>query len=577
MANYATLLATIAANIYTNGNNEVTAAMVKSACDQMVASLGAGYQFMGVATPSTNPGTPDQRAFYIAAPGIYPNFNANIETGAIGIFKYDSSWSVESIPVNIRTETITLQTSISGKYVNQYGALGEFSGGRISAPVYIKAGFKITFDARGNEAVAFISKTNASGSTYTPAVVGTGPSTGASDQTATYEVQQSGYFAFSSLAALGDITLEQFENIFDEIDNIETEIGLTETETKTLSVQRSGSYINAGGSIWSFSGGRVSFPIWLDAGTKLTYTASANENVSMISKTDASGNNYDPVVIGVGPTSGSTLQDAVYEVQQSGYFAFSSLGGGLGTLIAEVYVSGIWRAIYDLSDQLASIETQDAFGSQNILAAFDNIVCIGDSLTYSQVYTGASTTRQARRTYPAILGSLCDNTAQLLATPGATAKSCWYEYGDDIVAKTNAVAIVYLGTNAGLTNTVDTDAAGDDPTQWTDNNTGCYCRIVQKLKSLGYKVMLLRCWATSGSGSSDLDNTNAAITSIGYRFNCAVMDVPVNKDYQYHYYPDLSGRNNVHYNDLGYAWFASQLLNAICKLPTDQMKYLIPS
>ena len=40
MANYANLLATIAANIYTNGNNEVTAQMVKDAVDDIVDKMG---------------------------------------------------------------------------------------------------------------------------------------------------------------------------------------------------------------------------------------------------------------------------------------------------------------------------------------------------------------------------------------------------------------------------------------------------------------------------------------------------------------------------------------------------------
>lgn len=75
MANYSNLLATIAANIYTNHNNEVTASMVKTAVDQMVASLGDGYQFAGVATPATDPGTPDEQVFYIASEaGTYTDF-----------------------------------------------------------------------------------------------------------------------------------------------------------------------------------------------------------------------------------------------------------------------------------------------------------------------------------------------------------------------------------------------------------------------------------------------------------------------------------------------------------------------
>lgn len=95
MANYANLLATIAANIYTNNNNEVTAAMVKTAVDSMVASLGAGYQFMGMATPATNPGTPDYRCFWIATnPGTYTYMGGQVVTeGEIAFIKYDTAWS----------------------------------------------------------------------------------------------------------------------------------------------------------------------------------------------------------------------------------------------------------------------------------------------------------------------------------------------------------------------------------------------------------------------------------------------------------------------------------------------------
>lgn len=101
MADYANLLATIAANIYTNNNNEVTAAMVKTTVDAMVASLGAGYQFMGIATPSTNPGTPDYKGFYLATqPGTYANFGGTlIAPGDLGVFIYGSSWTYKVLPV----------------------------------------------------------------------------------------------------------------------------------------------------------------------------------------------------------------------------------------------------------------------------------------------------------------------------------------------------------------------------------------------------------------------------------------------------------------------------------------------
>ena len=75
MANYSNLLATIAANVYTNGNNEVTAAMVKAALDAVVAALAAGFLPKGVATPATDPQSPDEKVQYLATtPGTYTNF-----------------------------------------------------------------------------------------------------------------------------------------------------------------------------------------------------------------------------------------------------------------------------------------------------------------------------------------------------------------------------------------------------------------------------------------------------------------------------------------------------------------------
>ncbi len=68
MANFATLKAAIAAAIKQNGNNEITGNLLQQQLLAMVDSLGvAGFQFKGVATPETNPGTPDQNVFYLAA------------------------------------------------------------------------------------------------------------------------------------------------------------------------------------------------------------------------------------------------------------------------------------------------------------------------------------------------------------------------------------------------------------------------------------------------------------------------------------------------------------------------------
>lgn len=100
MANYSNLKSAIDTNIKTNGNEEITGAILNSVLNSMVTSLGAGYQFMGVATTSTNPGTPDAKVFYLAyTPGTYTNFGGIVVTG-LCVLKYDSSWSKDDIPVS---------------------------------------------------------------------------------------------------------------------------------------------------------------------------------------------------------------------------------------------------------------------------------------------------------------------------------------------------------------------------------------------------------------------------------------------------------------------------------------------
>lgn len=101
MSNYSNLKTAIANVVKTNGNNEITGALLQQTLFAMVNSLAAGYIFAGVAQTSTNPGTPDQRVFYIAmTPGVYSNFNGvSLIAGQIGIFYYDSQWHTRIISV----------------------------------------------------------------------------------------------------------------------------------------------------------------------------------------------------------------------------------------------------------------------------------------------------------------------------------------------------------------------------------------------------------------------------------------------------------------------------------------------
>ena len=214
----------------------------------------------------------------------------------------------------------------------------------------------------------------------------------------------------------------------------------------------------------------------------------------------------------------------------------------------------------------------------SVLHCFDNIVCCGDSLTYSQVYTGSSTNRQAHITYPMALGKITGVPTIGIATPGYTAINWWTNYETNIVANNNQLAIIYLGTNGGFTDTLSTDAPiNTDPSNWANTNTGCLAKIVSKWISVGAKVCLVKCYATSGTDDSDIANTNKVITDVAERFGCGLAENNKLTDNVYHYWPNLEGINSVHYNDFGYSAFAEQLSNNIANMNKNYLKYLIPA
>ena len=94
MSNYNSLKTTIDANIKQNGRQEITGQILNSVLNQMVTTLGAGYQFAGVATIDTNPGAPDAKVFYIAnGKGTYTNFSGiEVTEDEVVVLYWDSSW-----------------------------------------------------------------------------------------------------------------------------------------------------------------------------------------------------------------------------------------------------------------------------------------------------------------------------------------------------------------------------------------------------------------------------------------------------------------------------------------------------
>lgn len=98
MSNYSVLKQDINNNIYENQTQQITGTVLNAILNEMTASLGAGYQFAGVATLGMNPGDPDQRVFYLAGEGIYTNFGGlQVPAGKLGVLKWDNRWTLQTI------------------------------------------------------------------------------------------------------------------------------------------------------------------------------------------------------------------------------------------------------------------------------------------------------------------------------------------------------------------------------------------------------------------------------------------------------------------------------------------------
>lgn len=87
MGNYEQLKQAVSDIIKTNGNQEITGAILQSALLSIISIVGENSTFAGIAVPETNPGTPQQNVFYLASqPGVYVNFGALELTDEVCIF-----------------------------------------------------------------------------------------------------------------------------------------------------------------------------------------------------------------------------------------------------------------------------------------------------------------------------------------------------------------------------------------------------------------------------------------------------------------------------------------------------------
>lgn len=172
MSNYNSIKAIINANVKTNGKQEISGSVLNSVLNAMVNALGAGYQYAGVATPTTNPGTPDQNVFYIASTaGTYANFRELVlADGEIAILKFNGTWAKDSIGAATQESVSRLGQKVTGimtrdivwsnGYITQSGIVMNSSLSLYSKPILFHKGEKVSVGTQ-NPNICVIGSTSA--------------------------------------------------------------------------------------------------------------------------------------------------------------------------------------------------------------------------------------------------------------------------------------------------------------------------------------------------------------------------------------------------------------------------------
>ena len=173
MADYSALKATIDASINTNGQQAITGAILNDVLNEMVDVLGEGYTFLGVATISTNPTTPEGKAYYLAgAAGTYPNFgNIVVASDEVALLVWSgTAWSKVVSPAASKEEvgqlnqnvddltgaTETLDITWTNGMIYYTGSIGQVStnsGYKKSNDIQLKKGDTITFSGGSDSTI----------------------------------------------------------------------------------------------------------------------------------------------------------------------------------------------------------------------------------------------------------------------------------------------------------------------------------------------------------------------------------------------------------------------------------------
>lgn len=190
-------------------------------------------------------------------------------------------------------------------------------------------------------------------------------------------------------------------------------------------------------------------------------------------------------------------------------------------------------------------------------------IFIGDSTTYGANWyennhydESDPTTSQMRNNYPHVFSEMTNCEATNAGRSGSGAKIWWNEQNNLYNFAEYDFAIICLGTNYGLTDTLDADTSAASYEGYANTNTGCYCKIVEKILSQNPYIHLFLAYPQCRNGLVE-DGETADQTSLP--ITCSVIDQIAEKYGGLHVLDDRANykvseyqsSDNVHFTRIG--------------------------
>ena len=251
----------------------------------------------------------------------------------------------------------------------------------------------------------------------------------------------------------------------------------------------------------------------------------------------------------------------VYGNKDFGCYAnidFSSISNGSSL---EFYNISIIQDINNIS-QFNSInkvlnDNSDWKNNEYTLNLIDDVICIGDSITEGNIYDDPYHIGVVSRlSYPTQLSKMTGWTIENAGFSGFSAIDWWQQKFGNYNYSNYRLAIIYLGTNGGLTETVYADApSGTDYHNYANTNTGRLCSIIEGIKSQNSDIIIAIIIGSNMSSGADVP-TVKTIKEIAERYSLILINLRdskhlnlLNNDYHGNYQGNI---NYIHYNAAGY-------------------------